>query len=65
MSKLNLKSQMRSIDLRQDDWYESLNDEELKEFKNRTAAETFVRKFNERNNKDQVPDWYMFAEIIK
>ena len=38
--------------------------DEIKEFKNRTAAETFVRKFNERNNKDQVPDWYMFAEII-
>jgi len=38
--------------------------EEVKEFKNRVAAETFVRKFNAKNDKDYVPDYYMYAEII-
>jgi hypothetical protein len=31
-------------------------------FDNETEAREYVRKFNERNYDDEVPDWYMIAE---
>lgn len=37
--------------------------DEIKEFKTLAAAEKFVEEFNKKNNKDTVPDWYMYAQL--
>jgi len=39
-------------------------DEELK-FDSRAEAEEFVKKFNKFNDLDDVPDLYMYAEIVE
>ena len=36
----------------------------LKEFDSLKEAEDFVRKYNSKNTKDTVPDWYMYARIV-
>ncbi len=38
---------------------------EVKDFDTRNDAEAFVKKFNKRNNKTKVPDWYMYATIVE
>ena len=38
--------------------------DEIKEFDNKEEAEKFVKEFNSKNDKDYVPDWYMYAKII-
>lgn len=35
--------------------------DETKYFDSQFEAEDFVERFNARNNKDIVPDWYMYA----
>ena len=37
----------------------------IKEFPTRQEAEAFVDKFNECNNKEEVPDWYMYAILAE
>jgi hypothetical protein len=37
--------------------------DEIKEFDDRKAAEEYVADFNKDNNKDVVPEWYMYAYI--
>lgn len=37
--------------------------EETKHFDNKPEAEEFVRKFNAKNNKSQVPEYYEYAEL--
>ena len=37
--------------------------DEIREFDTREEAEEFVEEFNSHNNKDRVPDWYMYARI--
>lgn len=39
--------------------------DEVKEFPTRAEAEAFVTKFNSQNTADEVPDWYMVAEIME
>lgn len=39
--------------------------DEIKEFKNIKEAQKFVKEFNSKNDKDYVPDWYMYAKIIE
>lgn len=36
--------------------------DEVKEFTERDKADAFVEKFNSVNDKDTVPDWYMYAK---
>jgi hypothetical protein len=36
--------------------------DEVKEFKDYESAKKFQLKFNEANDKDYVPDWYMVAK---
>lgn len=38
--------------------------DEVREFKTYEDALAFVDDFNKDNNKDKVPDWYMYAEIV-
>ncbi|MDD3412551.1 MAG: hypothetical protein PHY47_00980 [Lachnospiraceae bacterium] len=37
--------------------------DEVKYFKNYSDAEAFCIDYNKDNNKNSVPDWYMYAEI--
>ena len=37
--------------------------DEVKEFETLKEAEEFCEDYNSYNNKDNVPDWYMYAEI--
>lgn len=39
--------------------------DETKEFDTREQAEVFVEEFNSKNTEDTVPDWYMYAEIVR
>lgn len=39
--------------------------DEVREFPNREKAEAFVKEFNSKNDQDTVPDWYMYAEIVR
>jgi len=39
--------------------------DEIIEFSSLNKAETFVNEFNSKNDKPYVPDWYMYAEVIK
>ena len=39
--------------------------DETKVFNNLADAEAFVDGFNSKNDKDSVPDWYMYAQITK
>ncbi len=38
--------------------------DEVKEFETKELAETFCKEYNAKNNKDVVPDWYMYATIV-
>lgn len=38
--------------------------DEVKEFDTLEQAEEFVKDFNAENDKDYVPDWYMYATIV-
>jgi len=35
--------------------------DEVKEFDTEAEADTFIADYNKENNKDKVPDWYMYA----
>lgn len=35
--------------------------DEVKYFSTKESAEKFVKEFNSANDKDVVPDWYMYA----
>lgn len=37
--------------------------DEVKRFPSREEAETFCAEYNKQNDKDHVPDWYMYAYI--
>lgn len=37
--------------------------DEIKEFTSYDQAELFVNDYNSFNDKDTVPEWYMYAEI--
>lgn len=37
--------------------------DETKYFDTLKEAEKFVKEFNSSNNEDEVPNWYMYAEI--
>ncbi len=37
--------------------------DEVKEFDDMEQAEEFIKTFNSANDKDQVPDWYMYARL--
>ena len=39
--------------------------DEVKEFDTEKEADEYIAKFNERNNKKTVPDWYMFARVVR
>jgi hypothetical protein len=39
--------------------------DEVKEFDTPEEAKDFVTKFNAGNDKPEVPDWYMRAEIVR
>lgn len=39
--------------------------DEKKEFDSRKDAEDFVTEYNSYNNKEIVPDWYMYARIVE
>lgn len=38
--------------------------DEVKEFPTVEEAEAFIEKYNSRNDKPTVPDWYMYARRI-
>lgn len=38
--------------------------DELKTFDTKEEAEEFVKNYNSKNNKEKVPDWYMYARIV-
>ncbi len=38
--------------------------DEVKTFDTKDEALAFCNKFNERNNEDTVPDWYMRADYV-
>ena len=40
------------------------NIEEVKEFDTYEKAAIFVKGFNNLNDKEEVPDWYMYARIV-
>lgn len=37
--------------------------DEVREFSTLQEAQDFVTEFNSYNNKPEVPDWYMYAEL--
>lgn len=37
--------------------------DEVKTFPSLSEANAFIEKFNSRNDKDEVPDWYMYATL--
>lgn len=37
--------------------------DEIKEFDDKPTAKAFVKEFNAENDKEVVPDWYMYAYI--
>jgi hypothetical protein len=36
--------------------------DEVREFKTEKARDSFIKKFNSKNNEPVTPDWYMYAE---
>lgn len=34
------------------------------EFKTQEEVDAFIKEFNAKNNKDTVPDWYMYARQV-
>lgn len=38
--------------------------DEIREFETVEEAENFIEDFNSVNNKDVVPDWYMYAKMM-
>lgn len=36
--------------------------DEVKEFYTQEEADDFIKDFNSKNDKDSVPDWYMYAD---
>jgi hypothetical protein len=39
--------------------------DEVKEFGTMKGAEAFVKQYNKKNDKKTVPDWYMFARVVR
>ncbi len=39
--------------------------EDVKEFDTLAAAEEFIDEFNSVNDLEEVPDWYMYAELAE
>jgi hypothetical protein len=39
--------------------------DERKEFPTYEEAKAFVTEYNSHNNLPEVPDWYMYAEIVE
>jgi transcriptional regulator CtsR len=35
--------------------------DEIKKFESEEEADKFIKKFNSKNDKNIVPDWYMYA----
>lgn len=38
--------------------------DQTKQFDSLPEAEKFVKEYNRKNNKPEVPDWYMYARIV-